>query len=199
MTKTRIINGKRRYSEKATAKDIKQWEASASRLNALMELAGISAKKIQMESELSEKVSVIHGSNLSDYRHARREIKEEHLEFISEILYKALKKRGFKYDYDILTLYLSGVETTCETYEEFSALVRNRPDIKFKKYEHLFKIAGFILSNSIELDNDDTEYGLYFNGVHKHLTPDEIETYYQRIIKYMQDSFSELKEGDALD
>lgn len=197
MTKTRIINGKRRYSEKATAKEIKQWEASASRLNALMELAGISASMIQKASELSEKTGTIYQSNMSDYRKARRKIKEEHIEFISEMLYSALKKKGLKYDLDILTLYISGIETTCETYEEFSALVSNRPDIKFKKYDHLFKIAGFILSNTIEIGEDDSEYGIYFNGVHKHLSPDRIEAYYQKIIKYMQDSFDDLKEGDA--
>ena len=199
MTKTRIINGKRRYSEKATAQEIKQWEASASRLNALMELAGITASKIQKESELSEDVGVIHAPNLSDYRHARREIKEEHLEFIAGLLYKALKRKGYMYDLDILTLYLSGKESTCETYEEFSALVSNRPDIRFKKYDHLFKIAGFVLSNTIEIGEADPEYGIYFDGVHKHLSPEGIEAYYQKIIKYMQDSFTELKEGDPLD
>ena len=212
MTSTVIVNGKRRYS-KVTAKEVKQWEASASRLNSMMELAGINASYIVKKSEQSEKLKKpIPISNMSDYRHARRKIKDEHLDFIAELLYKALKRNGYKYDLDIFTLYLSGMETTCANYEEFENISRDIPDIKISKYKTLFDQAGFILSfddgfysiaddqgNSIDHGYDDPKYTLFFDGKYKHFNSDQIESFYQRIIKYMQDSFSKLKGSDVLD
>lgn len=209
MTSTVIVNGKRRYS-KVTAKEVKQWEASAARLNLMMELAGISASYIEKQSEQTE--NTIHSSNMSDYRHARRKIKDEHLDFIAGLLYKALKRNGYKYNLDIFTLYLSGMEPTCTNYEEFENIARDIPDIKISKYKTLFDQAGFILSfddgfysiaddrgNSIDHGYDDPEYTLFFDGKYKHFNSDQIESFYQRIIKYMQDSFSKLKGSDVLD
>lgn len=203
-----LIKGKYRYG-KPSKNTVVQWDASAERLTSMMKRAGINASKICRLSEGSE--NVIYPANLSDYKKAYRGIKADHLDFISRILHDALKEKGYDYDFDLFKLYLSGKEPLCETYEEFANILSKNPDLNFKKYRDLFKHAGFILSyddgfysivndqhETIECGYDDPTYSVYFDGVIKHLTPDEIETFYQSIVNYIQHAFSDLKEGDAL-
>lgn len=204
-----MIRGKYRYG-KPSEDTVIQWDASAERLTSMMKLAGINASKICRLSEGSE--NVIYPANLSDYKKAYRGIKAEHLDFISRILHDALKEKGYDYDFDLFKLYLSGIDPSCETYEEFANILRKNPNLNYEKYRELFKHAGFILSydngfysivndhhETIDCGYDDPTYSIYFDGVIKHLTPDEIEVFYQSIVRHMQDAFITLKEGDSIE
>lgn len=207
MNQKNMLKG--RYGNPSNKEAI-QMDASAKRLSAMMKQAEISASKICEQSEL--KGNTIYSSNLSNYKSATRKIKDTHLDIISEVLYDALKEKGFDYNYDIFRLFLSGLEPLCDTYEEFEAIYNTNPGHSLDKYKKLFRQAGFILNYddgfySIvtrdgkikETGYGDPDYSIYFNGVHKHLSPEDMETYYQKIIKYIQASFKKLKGSDSLD
>ena len=204
-----FVRGKYRYG-KPSEKDAIKWDDSAKRLNLMLRLSQMSAKKICDLSEESEKV--IYQSNFSDYRNALRGMTPEHLEFIAQTLFASLKKKGYDYNYDLFKLFLSGHDHTCDTYEEFVAMASEDHNVVFGKYRDLFKHAGFLLSyddgffsitddkdNPVDCGYDDPKYGVCYNGTIKHFSPKEMEEFYLQIVKYMQDAFMNKKEGDAID
>lgn len=205
------IQEKKRHT-KLSNSEIRQIETSSNRLTKLMEQAQVNATKICKEAELMG-CSVIYAGNFSDYKNAKRKITDEHLEYISKVLLKHLKKEGYHYDGYILKEYLSGKEITCETYEEFASVINKSPEYNLDKYKTLFyKHAGIDVTysdgfysitdnegNTVKTGFDEPEYILFFNGKRKHLALNKMEAYYQKIIQYIQNSFDNLKEGDADD
>ena len=169
-----MVRGKYRYG-KPTEQEALQWDASASRLKALMEMADIKQNKICKLSEESE--NVIHKANLSDYKNAKRGLTPKHLDFISRILFDALKEMGYDYNFDVFKLYLSGMEPTCDNYQEFEKIANNNTELNTEKYKSLFNHAGFIIEyndgfysindnsgNNIECGYDAPEYSVYYKG-----------------------------------
>lgn len=185
-----MIGGKYRYG-KPSEKEVIQWDASALRLNEMLKLSGVKASDIHNISEIAG--NTIYESNFSDYRHGIRGIKTEHLDIIAGALFEALTKKGYSFDYNLFKNYLSGLDPTSESYEEYEASARCDLRLNNEKYQSFFKHANFINSFS------DEEYGIYFNGTHKHLSPAAMEAYYQENIKSIQSSFELLTDDNSND
>ena len=214
-----IINGKKRY-KKITEEEAKKWDSQASRLKESIRIADVSGADIIRKCEL--KGCNISKSNFSNYCNGQRDIAKDHIDSITDVLIEDLSAKGIVRNPILFKDYIQGNLPFIDSYEEYEVYINDRPEECFTQYSKFFAYAGMILGydngitiwtrksnidektnrikdiSSTKIEKDDPEYSLYYNGKIRYFSVPEMKSFYESMIKHIQEQFNDVKEGDSL-